>query len=392
MQKTGEFTFEFVDEAGNYGTATAKVDWIDREAPIGILNYDIVTKTNKDVTVTIEFDKEDAYVINNDGNTSYTFEENGEFTFQFADEAGNSNYIVAKVDWIDKVAPTADIEYDITSKTSEPVTATLINESEKITITNNNGKSTYTFTENGEFTFKFVDEAGNEGQKTAKVNWIDKTLPKADIKYSTTSKTYEPVTATLVNENKKITIINNNGSRTYTFTKNGEFTFEFVDDMGNVGTKTARVTWIEEKPVFETEKYTIRDGFILKIRPGISPIGSKEIKGTTVKEFKENIKTNQKMTFLSNDNKELKDEDVIGTGTVLKLGENQNYTLIVRGDIDGNGKVSVNDLAKLKLHYIEMESLTGNSLKAADIDGNGNVSMIDLAQIKLTLIGLAELK
>ena len=31
MQKTGEFTFEFVDEAGNYGTATAKVDWIKKE-------------------------------------------------------------------------------------------------------------------------------------------------------------------------------------------------------------------------------------------------------------------------------------------------------------------------------------------------------------------------
>lgn len=296
------------------------------------------------------------------------------------------------MDWIDKVTPTADIKYSITTKTSESVIATLINASENITITNNNGNDTYTFEENGEFTFEFVDEAGNSGKTSAKVDWIDKTLPKADIKYSTTSKTYEPVIATLVNENKKITVTNNNGNRTYTFKKNGEFTFEFVDDMGNIGTKTARVDWIEEKPVFETTKYTIRDGFILKIRPGVAAIGSEEIKGTTVKEFKENIKTNQKMTFLSKEGKGLNDGDIIGTGTILKVGENQSYTLIVRGDIDGNGKVSINDLAKLKLHYIEMETLTGNSLKAADIDGNGNVSMIDLAQIKLALIGLAELK
>lgn len=296
------------------------------------------------------------------------------------------------MDWIDKVTPTADVKYSITTKTSESVIATLINESENITITNNNGNNTYTFEKNGEFTFEFVDEAGNSGTATASVDWIDKTLPTADIKYSTTSRTYDPVTATLVNENKKITVINNNGSKTYTFTKNGEFTFEFVDDMGNMGTKTAKVDWIEEKPIFETTKYIIRDGFILKIRPGVSAIGFEEIKGTIVKEFKENIKTNKKMTFLSKDNKELKDEDVIETGTVLKLGESQSYTLIVRGDIDGNGKVSLNDLAKLKLHYIEMETLTGNSLKAADVDGNGNVSMVDLAQIKLALIGLAELK
>ncbi len=50
----GEFTFEFVDKAGNKDVATAKVDWIDKEAPIASLEYDINNLTNKDVTVKID--------------------------------------------------------------------------------------------------------------------------------------------------------------------------------------------------------------------------------------------------------------------------------------------------------------------------------------------------
>ncbi|MDE5830650.1 MAG: discoidin domain-containing protein, partial [Clostridia bacterium] len=40
------------------------------------------------------------------------------------------------------------------------------------TITNNGGKNYYTFTENGEFTFEFVDAKGRKNSKTAKVDWI----------------------------------------------------------------------------------------------------------------------------------------------------------------------------------------------------------------------------
>ena len=68
--------------------------------------------------------------------------------------------------------PTAEIEYDIKEKTSNPVTAKLVNASTDITITNNEGRDTYTFTENGQFVFEFIDKYGNKGTATAVVNWI----------------------------------------------------------------------------------------------------------------------------------------------------------------------------------------------------------------------------
>ncbi len=251
--KNGVFTFEFVDEAGNKGTATARVNWIDKTLPVATITYNTTNKTNKDVVATISFDKLNVTV---EGGTSHTFTENGEYTFDYVDEAGNIGMLTAVVDWIDKTAPTAEISYSTTDLTNKNVIVTLVNASEKITIINNDGKNTYTFTENGEFTFEFVDEAGNKGTATAKVNNIDKFAPTAEIEYSTTDLTNKDVVVTLIVDNEKITITNNDGKNTYTFTENGEFTFEFVDEAGNKGTATARVNNIDKVAPTAEIKYS----------------------------------------------------------------------------------------------------------------------------------------
>lgn len=168
----GEFTFEFRDLAGNYGSATAKVDWIDHDVPEAILKYDITSVTNKNVTVTIEFD-EDAVVLNNEGKTSYTFKENGEFTFQYQDEAGNTGSVTAKVDWIDKISPTAEVKYDKSSK--EKAVVRIVNPSKEITFEDGNG--TYEFTKNGIYEIAFYDRLGNKGKVVVVIDWLKSNEP-----------------------------------------------------------------------------------------------------------------------------------------------------------------------------------------------------------------------
>ena len=143
--------------------------------------------------------------------------------------------------------PTAEIVYDIKNLTNSNVTATLVNPSTDITITNNAGKDTYVFTKNGDFTFEFVDKDGNRGEATATVNWIDKTAPTATISYDIEEETNQPVTATVSGFSEKVTIINNSGKDTYTFKTNGSFKFEFKDEAGNIGTAIATVNWIKEE-------------------------------------------------------------------------------------------------------------------------------------------------
>lgn len=157
----GEFIFEFVDRAGNKGSATAKVSWIDFEPPVATLAYDRSILTNQDVTVTIDFN-ENTIITNNNGSKTYTFKENGEFTFEFRDEAGNMGNIVAKVNWIDKVAPTAELKYE---KTGNKVVVKVVNPSEEITF--KEGIGIYEFVNNGSYDIVFYDRAGNVGKLTA---------------------------------------------------------------------------------------------------------------------------------------------------------------------------------------------------------------------------------
>lgn len=161
----GEFTFEFVDAAGNKGTATAKVDWIDMKAPKATIKYDIKSLTNKNVTASISFDKEDVTVTNNNGKTNYVFTKNGAFTFAFQDSAGNTGSITANVDWIDKVAPTAELKYE---KQEDKVIVTVVNPSKEITFKEGNG--IYEYTKNGNYEIVFYDSLGNVGKLIAKID------------------------------------------------------------------------------------------------------------------------------------------------------------------------------------------------------------------------------
>ena len=281
FKENGDFTFEFVDEKNTKGSATAKVRWIDKEAPTATIEFNITTPTNKEVMATIKpseevivtnntnytlnaeeqvldkdgnilegFTIEDEHVIDPNGNIiancnplTYEFTKNGEFTFEFQDKAGNKGKATAKVDWIDTVIPEAQIKYDIKSKTNKNVTASITFDKNDVKVTNNNGKTTYVFQKNGEFTFEFKDAAGNIGSVTAKVNWIDKEAPTAELKYDKSSKTKAVVK--VVNPSEEISYKEGNG--TYEFAENGIYKIVIYDKAGNSKTLKAIIDWLEEK-------------------------------------------------------------------------------------------------------------------------------------------------
>ncbi len=373
--ENGEYTFTYRDQAGNEGTAKATVTWIDKVLPVATISYNITSTTNQDVVATITFDKENVTV---EGGNTHTFTENGEYTFTYRDQAGNEGTAKATVTWIDKVVKVAIISYDITSLTNQNVTASISFNEENITITNNEGNNTYVFTENGEFIFEYRDEAGNEGTAKATVTWIDKVAPVPTITYSTTELTNQDVVATITFDKENVTV---EGGNTHTFTENGEYTFTYRDQAGNEGTAKATVTWIEkeqpEEPTITSNIYTIKDSYISRIE-----------EETTVAEFKQKVEANMEITIVDNKGNKVEDDAIICTGMIVKIGEKLEYTAVVIGDINGDGKISITDIAKIKLHLIEKEELTGASYISADINANENVTITDLAQIKLIFLEL----
>ncbi|MCI9365727.1 MAG: discoidin domain-containing protein [Clostridia bacterium] len=129
--------------------------------PTAGIGFSITEPTNTNVVARLINPSTDITITNNGGSDTYTFEDNGEFTFEFVDnETGVEGSAKAKVDWIDKVAPTATIEYNIETKTNGEVIAKLI-PSEEVTVLNN-GKEVE---DNGLVAkAKTVDENSNPNQ------------------------------------------------------------------------------------------------------------------------------------------------------------------------------------------------------------------------------------
>ena len=215
---------------------------IDTIAPTATVDYSKGELTNEDVVVTLN-PSEDIKVTNNDGKLEYTFTENGEFTFEFEDIAGNKGTAKVVVDYIDKKDPEATVSYSEEKLINENVVVTIevseeIKEVEGWTISEDKKVLTKEFTENAEGTIEIVDLAGNKITVDYSVNNIDKELPTATVTYSTEEFINGNVIATIevseeIKEVEGWTISADKKELTKEFTENAEGTIEIVDLAGN---------------------------------------------------------------------------------------------------------------------------------------------------------------
>lgn len=175
--ENGSFEFELQNAAGTKGTVAATVTWIDKETPTATITYSPHKLTNQDVTATITPSEE--VTITSEGGLSHTFSENGSFTFEFEDKAGNRGSTTATVDWIDKEPPV------ITPLGANPVTLKLgeVYEEPGAEVTDNQDTeiqskleidaSAVNMEKAGTYTVKYsvTDSAGNlaEATRTVKV-------------------------------------------------------------------------------------------------------------------------------------------------------------------------------------------------------------------------------
>ncbi len=381
----GSYTFTLTDKAGNVSEITANVDWIDRTPPTADVEYSTESPTNENVTVTLIDISEDLQ----DSETSYTFTENGEYTFKISDKAGNITEIPTKVDWIDKTPPTADFEYSTTSPTNGDVTVTLKNISEDI----QESERSHTFKENGSYTFTLTDAVGNVAKLTATVNWIDKTPPTAEVEFSSSTLTNQNVTATLVGLSEKI----KESEISHTFTDNGEYTFTLTDMVGNVTEIPVKVNWIDKEPPTGTVSYSTTEAVntdviaTLNVSKTIKPISMThtfEENGTYTFEFEDlagnkgsvtadvnwidttapKVEIQYSTTELTNGNvtvtvipsEEVTDDSVL-THT---FEENGTYTFVIK-DLVGNtteAPVTVNWIDKTPLTATVIYSTNSNTV------------------------------
>ena len=98
--------------------------------------------------------------------------------------------------------------------------------------------------------------------------------------------------------------------------------------------------------------------------------------------------------IITNDNKELNNNSLITTGTKITIKtamEEKSFTMIVNGDLSGDGKITILDLLQIQKYLLGDKKLSTEALIAADTSNDGKVTILDLLQVQKYLLGDKEL-
>ena len=127
-------------------------------------------------------------------------------------------------------------------------------------------------------------------------------------------------------------------------------------------------------------------------------INSLEISGidhtkNTVSDIKALITTDLNLEFINYKGDLLKDTDLLGTGTRVRVKEDEKilreYKIILYGDANGDGKINSVDLLVIQRHILEIQKLEEIFMKASRINKDGKKpTSVDLLLIQRHILGL----
>lgn len=110
---------------------------------------------------------------------------------------------------------------------------------------------------------------------------------------------------------------------------------------------------------------------------------------TTLATLKNRINNNSYIKIFDSAGKEITDSNArIGTGAVVKLISNgvvvDTKTVVVRGDVNGDGLVNVTDMLNVKAYILRTRDFSGPYAQAANYknDPKGTINITDFIQIK----------
>ena len=165
-------------------------------------------------------------------------------------------------------------------------------------------------------------------------------------------------------------------------TKNGTYTIYAEDEKENASIKAINITEIvipepepEPDDTITSSVYEIDENLINRISPN-----------TNLETFKENISTEVGYVVENMEGIELESTDVIGTGYKLITETDKQYILIVTGDLNSDGRITLTDMSILRKHYLQVESLQDEYLKAADMDDNDKISLNDISVMRKQIL------
>lgn len=259
---------------------------------------------------------------------------------------------------------TISYNVNVNIPTNQDVYVTINLPTDKAIIANNEQNAPYIFKENGTKTIT-INIRGYEYTYNISVKNIDKTAPKID----NVEQLNNSVTPQISDDNLQNVELKLDGNLKLeyqvgqTITTPGMYSLTAKDKAGNVT--------ITNFIIYDT--YNENNQKINYI-----PIYNV----TTLKNLKNNI--NMKYTITKN-NQEINENDYISAGCEIQIN-NKKYYLIVKGDINGDGKVTGTDLVKVRRYLIGLETFTPVEKVGAILSQRNDVSINDLAKMRKIIL------
>lgn len=157
------------------------------------------------------------------------------------------------------------------------------------------------------------------------------------------------------------------------------------------GTKTITVTYGGKNATFTV---TVKSGVPQSVTSSKFTISGNKISkisaGTTVSALLNGISEGS-YCKVYNGNSVVSGNSNVGTGMVVKIMDGNtvkaSYTVIVTGDTNGDGNITVTDMIAIKAHVLKKSTLSGVYATAADTNGDSGISITDFIQVKAKILG-----
>ena len=404
--ESGKYSVEITDIAGNTNTVKFEVKRIDKVAPDAtVTTSNEGNPTNEDVTVTLTsneaiYKPEGWTEVNTNKEHEFTkvYSENGDYSVEITDKAGNKKVINFTVSGIDREAPGATVTTSNEGNpTNEDVTVTLTATETITTPTGWTKVSDTVFTkdyeENGNYSVEITDIAGNNAIIDFSVSGIDREAPERSslriiggnyynesgkhVRYATNGTTVyvyttfaeELAIAPTVTLNGTVTaksylakadegsyiyaakfVINENDGLA-----NGELKFEvtgYADAAGNVG----RVL-TNEDITLASQKYVIIDKTPVTFTLSSGTIGTNPYSKINLKLYDANGVASV----------EINGTKLPHTGKYVDINDGDAYTFV-----EGENVVTVTDKAGNKTTMTYVKDVTAPTIELAGTEGRNN--------------------
>lgn len=160
--------------------------------------------------------------------------------------------------------------------------------------------------------------------------------------------------------------------------------FLITDSEGNGSDVMLELVYVASSDYFNTTNYFVDNNKDIIKNIGIN---------TNADSMINNMSSSYNLSIYDQNNNKVANTAKVGTGMFLRASNEHDNPLFegqlaVKGDVTGDGDISLTDVVKIKRHAADLEELQDIYEVAGNITGSGNIGLTDVVKMSRHYSGL----